>query len=144
MHYQKYLRQSTYRRYGIFVFTFFFLYYGIQSYLNNINIEFSIEQTKQGRIDTQEKITYLEKFYSPYLTSPLAAYFLSHENGSLYKNERIVRIKYRTNNNVTNEQLPLQANTKGITLSTPQASREYFITTKLSELASLGILPPQN
>lgn len=143
MHYQKYLRQSTYRRYGIFICTIIFFYSGIQSYLNNISIEYSITQAKQWRIDAQEKISYLEKFYSPYLASPKAVYFLSHENWSLYKNERIVRIKYKIIDTASAEQLPLQLNAKAITLSTPQESRQYFITTKLEELKRFGILSDQ-
>ncbi len=63
MRYHKFLRHSTYRRYGIFLITIFFSLYSIQVYVNNIGIDAQIAQVKKDIIDLEEESAFMEKFY---------------------------------------------------------------------------------
>ena len=76
MRYHKFLRYSTYRRYGIFVLTVFFSWYGLQAWVNLKSIDTSIQQTREQVIDVDEHTAYLNNFYKPYLESEYAPYFL--------------------------------------------------------------------
>lgn len=138
MRYHKFLRYSTYRRYGIFVLTVFFSWYGLQAWVNLKSIDSSIVQTKEEVIDLEEHTAYLEKFYKPYLESEYAPYFLWHENGSLWQNEYIVRLRHTVVNNEAI--LPEIEQKDSILLSTPQDSWHYFIEKKLPFIYRWGIL----
>lgn len=80
MRYQRFLRKSTYRRYGIFVATIFFSYYSIQAYINNQTIDTSIDTVRYDIDEINQEIAYLNNFYQQYLQTEYAPYFLGHEN----------------------------------------------------------------
>ena len=75
MRYHAFLRQSTYRRYGIFIVTILFSWYGIQAYINNKNIDIQMEEIENTIQDLDERTAYMEKFYANYLKSDYAPYF---------------------------------------------------------------------
>ena len=130
MRYHRFLRHSTYRRYGIFILTIFFSWYGIQAWVNLKSIDTSILQAQENYENLIEKTDYMEKFYNPYLDSEYAPYFLGHENGSLYRREYIVRLKHAVPDN-EEPILPEIEKKESILLSTPQQSWNYFIDQKL-------------
>ena len=130
MRYHTFLRQSTYRRYGIFIVTVLFSWYGIQAYINNKNIDVQMEQVENTIQDLTQRTAYMNKFYSNYLQSEYAPYFAGHENGILYTRERIIRLKHK----IVEEEVTLpfsREQKEKIILSTPQESRYYFIDQKL-------------
>lgn len=131
MRYHQFLRKSVYRRYGIFFLTLFFMISSIKAYMNNKNIDNSITQVKENIANIQEKNTYLDNFYKPYLASPYAGYFYGHENGILYASEKNVHFKNRlpevSKAHTSPEQLPPQP----LNVSTPQAAWHYFWQTKI-------------
>lgn len=104
----------------------------IKAYMNNKNIDGSIEQVKENIATTQKKNIYLNSFYKPYLVSEYANYFYGHENGLLYDGEKNVHFKNRlpelTQAHTTPEQLPAQP----LDVSTPQAAWNYFRRTKIA------------
>lgn len=139
MSYHRFLRKSTYWRYGIFFLTVFFSYYSIQAYLNNISIESSIEQVRQDISEIEQQIAFKETFYMNYLDSEYAPYFLGHENGMVYDGERIIR--FRTEVEDPDEAvLPSIEEKESIYLSTPEEAWHHFIDQRLEELIELGIL----
>ncbi|USN54961.1 MAG: hypothetical protein H6765_11040 [Candidatus Peribacteria bacterium] len=133
------MRQSTYWRYSIFVLTVFFGFYSIQAYLNNISIDQQVAQVKQDIVDTKERTDYLTKFYSQYLQSEYASYFLGHENGMIYAGENIYKLKHQVEEPEV-PVVPIIEQKESIKVSTPQESWNYFIDTKLYQLKRLGIL----
>jgi len=93
--YYQFLRNSTYRRYGIFIITLFLWLYTMQAWINYKSIQDSILQEKQQIINLQEEIDYMQRRYQEYLESDYASYFLWHENGQLYQGEQLVYLEYR-------------------------------------------------
>ncbi len=140
MRYHKFLRHSTYRRYGIFLITIFFSLYSIQVYVNNIGIDAQIAQVKKDIIDLEEESAFMEKFYKWYLESDYAWYFLGHENGTIYLEEKIVRLAYPVPQAENKVVLPTPSEIAPITISTPQQARNHFIKTRLRFLESRGLI----
>lgn len=141
MQYQKFLRKSTYRRYGIFIATIIFSYYSIQAYVNNKSIDVSIQNVQQDIVEIQEEIAYMNNFYKNYLETEYASYFLWHENGKIYGNERIVRLTYPHMQQPQEEELVTETEQqKAIYIASPQESRHYFFEKNLSWLRRLWIL----
>lgn len=138
MSYYAFLRNSTYRRYGIFVITLFLGLYTIQAWVNYKNIEDSIKQTKQDILKLQEEIDYMDKWYKNYLLSDYAPYFLGHENGQLYGGERLVVVEYRKPPVEQIAPAP-QADDGQIVIETPEESRQLFIHQRIKPLAELGL-----
>ena len=134
MRYQSFLRKSTYRRYGIFILTIFFSYYSIQAIINNKTIDASIEEVKLTNENIQEEIAFKTNFYQNYLKGEYASYFLGHENGQLYRDERIIKIKQRL---TPFEETTLPEREEEDRVRTPQESWQFFIANRLSELSSL-------
>lgn len=95
MSYYQFLRNSTYRRYGIFIITLFLWLYTMQAWINYKSIQDSILQEKQQIIHIQEEIDYMQRWYQEYMKSEYASYFLWHENGQLYPDEYLVYLEYR-------------------------------------------------
>jgi len=118
MRYQSFLRKSTYWRYGVFILTIFFSYYSIQAFINNKTID---------------------NFYQNYLKGEYSSFFLGHENGQLYRSERIVRVKQRS---LEDEETYLPEVDKEIDLTelSPQESRARFIERRLTPLKDLWII----
>lgn len=137
MRYQRFLRKSTYRRYGIFILTIFFSYYSIQAIINNKTIDASIEEVKQNNDLVEEEIAFKTNFYQNYLKGEYASYFLGHENSQLYRWERILKIKQRATQ-LEEAALPEREGEERIL--TPQESRQIFINNRLSELKTLWII----
>jgi len=78
----------------------------------------------------------MEKFYKGYLESDYASFFLGHENGTIYLEERIVRLSYQVPQEKGEIILPTQSEIAPITISTPQQARNHFVKNKLSFLES--------
>lgn len=93
--YYQFLRNSTYRRYGIFIITLFLGLYTMQAWINYKSIQDSILQEKQQIVRIENEIAYMQKWYQEYLQSEYASYFLGHENGQLYANESLIYLEYR-------------------------------------------------
>lgn len=130
MRYQQFIRYSVYIRYGVFFLTLFFAIIGIQAYMNNKNLQASIEQVRDNIVSMQHNNAYHQVFYLRYLNSEYAPYFYGHENGLLYENERAIRFTHRIH------EPPAQIITTPVPdtpiyLSTPQASREHFFYTNI-------------
>ena len=130
MRYHQFLRLSTYRRYGIFVVTILLSYTAIQAYMNNRTIDQSIAEVRQKARDQQEEIERTQKFYLNYTNTEYAAYFLWHESGQLYEWERLLRLKWRAENE--QDQIVNQEE-DSLTLS-PQDSWRFYLRTELDEL----------
>ncbi len=140
MRYHKFLRHSTYRRYGIFLVTIFFSLYSIQVYVNNIWIDAQIAQVKEDIIDLEEESAFMEKFYKWYLESEYASFFLWHENGTIYPEEKIVRLAYQVPQVENEVILPMPNEIAPITTSTPQEARNHFVKTRLIFLERRGLI----
>lgn len=132
MHYQKFLRKSTYRRYGIFIATIIFSYYSIQAFVNNKSIDASITTVKQDIVAIQEEIAYTQNFYKNYLTTEYAPFFLGHENGQIYGRERILRLTYP---HLQEQPKPEPVSEKQLQrqmyIASPREARRYFLDTNL-------------
>ena len=138
MRYHKFLRYSTYRRYGIFILTIFFSWYWLQAWVNLKSIDTSIEQAKQDVAELNEHTAYLQKFYKPYLEWEYAPFFLWHENWSLRRGEYIIRLRHTV---VDDEPiLPEIEKKSSILLSTPEQSWHYFIEQKMPFVYEWGLL----
>lgn len=140
MSYQEFLRKSTYRRYGIFIATIIFSYYTIQAYVNNKSIDVSIESVKEDIVNIEEEIAFMDKFYTNYLQTEYATYFLWHENWQIYWNERIIRFANDKEETDFWTYISQQEQPNEIYLATPRDSRNYFLESKLEELDNLWIL----
>jgi hypothetical protein len=140
MRYHKFLRHSAYRRYGIFIISILFSLYSIQVYVNNIGIDEQITQVKKDIINLEEERAFMEKFYKGYLLSEYARYFLGHENGTIYPEEKIVRLSYQVPTKEDEAQLPQLTQKAPITVSTPQEARNHFIETRLIFLQKRGLI----
>ncbi len=142
MRYHKFLRHSAYRRYGIFIISIFFSLYSIQVYVNNIGIDSQIKQVREDIKNLEEESAFMEKFYMGYLKSDYAWFFLGHENGTIYLEEKIVRLSYpqNTDENEEDTYLPGIDELAPIAISTPQESWNHFIQTRLRFLKSRGII----
>ena len=140
MRYHRFLRQSTYRRYGLFFITIFFSYYSIQAYLNNISISNSVQQVTTDIHDTTQETAFLEKYYKNYLLSDYSSYFLGHENGMIYDREQIVRFISKADAVIEAQALPDIETKSTIILSSPSEAWHHFIKDKLEELIELGLI----
>ena len=139
MRYHKFLRHSTYRRYGIFIATLFFSLYAIQAYVNNQNIENQIRQVESQIHELESRNNYLNNFYTKYLETEYAPYFAWHENGIIYEGEYVIKLKHRIEDDEVI--LPVQDEKKeAIIISTPQSSWRYFIEEKLPFLIDRGLI----
>lgn len=136
MRYQSFLRKSTYRRYGIFILTILISYFSIQAIINNKTIDASIEEVKETNNDVAQEIAYKNNFYKNYLQGEYAPFFLGHENGQLYKYERIVRIKQRSQED-EEALLPEVQKKEDLATLTPQDSWLIFIERRLHALKVL-------
>lgn len=139
MRYQSFLRKSTYRRYGIFILTIFFSYYSIQAFINNQAIDESIKEVDINNNTIRDEIDYKNNFYKYYLEGEYAPYFLGHENGQLYRWERIVRIKQRRLQDEMEAQT-WKKKEENPSLRDPKRSRQHFIENKLKDLKILWII----
>ncbi len=140
MRYHKFLRHSAYRRYGIFIVSIFFSLYSIQVYVNNLGIDEQITQVKKDIVNLEEENAFMDKFYKGYLQSEYASFFLGHENGTIYPEEKIVRLSYQNELDKGESLLPEIAEKAPITISTPQEARNHFIQTKLTFLQRRGLI----
>lgn len=139
MRYQSFLRKSTYWRYGVFILTIFFSYYSIQAFINNKTIDASIDEVKNNNESIRQEIAFKNNFYQNYLKGEYSSFFLGHENGQLYRSERIVRVKQRS---LEDEETYLPEVDKEIDLTelSPQESRARFIERRLTPLKDLWII----
>lgn len=78
-------------KYGLLIVTIFSMIAAIRVYINYLNVEISIENTKNTVLKTQEEIDYLTNFYEPYLQSSDAQKFFAHENNILLTGEVIIK-----------------------------------------------------
>lgn len=142
MRYHKFLRHSAYRRYGIFIISIFFSLYSIQVYVNNIGIDAQITQVKSDIVKLEEESAFMDKFYKWYLKSDYSAFFLWHENGTLYPWESIIRLAYKNAEEIDEVEpaLPSIDPLTPMTISTPQQARNHFIDTRLSFLKRWGLI----
>ena len=133
MQYRKFLRKTTYLRYLIFILTVFFSYYSIRAVSNNRTIDASIAEVQQANEELEQEILFKQNFYKNYLESKYASYFLWHENGQLFDDEQIIRIRRPDR---VDEAIEENEQTQDDLLATPQQSRQYFINVSLSELTT--------
>ena len=98
-----------------------------------------MEEVEQTITDLESKTDYMEKFYANYLKSEYAPYFAGHENGILYRWERVIRLKHQVKTDEA--ELPVRDDIREkVILSTPEKSWNYFIDHKLSFLKEWGIV----
>lgn len=139
MNYRRFLRKTTYLRYGIFILTVFFSYYSIRAVSNNKTIDTSIAEVQQANARLEQEILFKQNFYKSYLEWEYAAYFLGHENWQLFPWEQIIRIKKpltREEEQQENLDLAEQMVDEDL-LATPQQSWRYFVEVSLSELGDI-------
>ena len=102
--------------------------FAIKTYVNYSMITEEIEKVNYEIESTKQEIAYSQNFYSKYLDSDYAMYFLSHKNNVLFDNEYIIRIS----------NTPTDANDTSTTTGdtekyeTPQESRKRFIKWKIN------------
>lgn len=100
-----------------------------------------MEEVENTIRDLESKTDYMEKFYANYLKSDYAPYFAGHENGILYRWERVIRLKHQVEEDEAD--LPMRSDydiREKVILSTPEESWNYFIDHKLSFLKERGIV----
>lgn len=90
-------------KYGLFVFATIFMIRTIRTYINYLNIQTSIETTKEQTRQIQEQKHYEERFVIPYEQTYLAEYFLAHENNILLEKEYIIKFDKETTTIETQE-----------------------------------------
>lgn len=102
--------------------------FAIKTYVNYSMITEEIEKVNYEIESTKQEIAYSQNFYSKYLDSDYAMYFLSHKNNVLFDNEYIIRI---SNTSIdTNNTSTTTGNIEKY--ETPQESRKRFIKWKLN------------
>lgn len=108
----------------------------MQAWLNLKWIEDSIVQEKNEIKMIQEEIDYMQRRYQNYLRSDYASYFLWHENGQLYVNERLVALEYWkpevVQKEVSIQIVPdMQEQKDDVTTLLPPQAWAVFLSTKL-------------
>jgi hypothetical protein len=108
----------------------------MQAWLNLKGIEDSIVQEKEEIKMIQEEIDYMERRYQNYLRSDYASYFLWHENGQLYENERLVSLEYWkpevSQQEASIQIVPdIQQQKNDVTTLLPPQAWSIFLSTKL-------------
>ena len=74
------------------VFAIIVMLLAVKTYVNYSTITDEIEKINNNIESTNQEIAYSEKFYSKYLDSDYAMYFLSHKNNILFDWEYIIKI----------------------------------------------------
>ena len=74
------------------VFAIIVMLLAVKTYVNYSTITDEIEKINNNIKSTNQEIAYSEKFYSKYLDSDYAMYFLSHKNNILFDWEYIIKI----------------------------------------------------
>lgn len=110
------------------VFAIIIMLLAIKTYVNYSAITDEIGKVNKDINATKQEIAYTEKFYSKYLDSDYAMYFLSHKNNILFDWEYIIKISTTTKEieNDTEKKTTNEAN------ETPQQSRNRFIKSKIN------------
>ena len=110
------------------VFAIIIMLLAINTYVNYSAITDEIGKVNKDINATKQEIAYTEKFYSKYLDSDYAMYFLSHKNNILFDWEYIIKISTTTKEieNDTEKKTTNEAN------ETPQQSRNRFIKSKIN------------
>lgn len=87
----EFFRYSREVRYALFVLTIFLIIATIKVYVNNINIDNSINERIFEQVDYKQKEHFQKNFYIPYLSWYYWKYFISHENNITFSWENIIK-----------------------------------------------------
>lgn len=110
------------------VFAIIIMLLAIKTYVNYSTITDEIEKVNNNINATKQEIAYTENFYSKYLDSDYAMYFLSHKNNILFDWEYIIKIS-TTPKEIENN---INTRTGNESKQTPQESRQHFIKSKIN------------
>ena len=110
------------------VFAIIVMLLAIKTYVNYSTITDEIGKVNNNINATKQEIAYAENFYSKYLDSDYAIYFLSHKNNILFDWEYIIKIS--TTSKELEDDTDKKQETTGIN-ETPQQSRNRFIKSKI-------------
>ena len=110
------------------VFAIIIMLLAIKTYVNYTTITYEIEKVNNDINATKQEIAYTENFYSKYLDSDYAMYFLSHKNNILFDWEYIIKIS-TTPKEIEDNTWKKPENEIN---ETPQQSRNRFIKSKIN------------
>lgn len=110
------------------VFAIIIMLLAIKTYVNYSAITDEIGKVNNDINATKQEIAYTEKFYSKYLDSDYAMYFLSHKNNILFDWEYIIKISTTPKETENNT----EKRSSNETHETPQESRIRFIKSKIN------------
>lgn len=111
------------------IFAIVVMLLAVKTYVNYSTITDEIEKVNNEINATKQEIAFAEKFYSKYLDSEYAMYFLSHKNNILFDGEYIIKIS-TTPNEIDENNTDRKVGTE--IHETPQESRSRFIKSKLN------------
>lgn len=109
------------------VFAIIVMLLAVKTYVNYSTITDEIEKINNNIESTNQEIAYSEKFYSKYLDSDYAMYFLSHKNNILFDWEYIIKIS-----TTPKEIEPTWTDVKKDIQESPQESWKRFLKSKLN------------
>ncbi len=123
----KYSRET---RYLLFFLTLFFMIFTVKVYINNFNIESSIDNIKLQVQNYKEKTAFLEKFYKNYLSWDKSNFFSYHEENIPLSNEYIVKFKEKEASK--SEKSEEKEKKDIVNVSDPKDAWRYFLKNKLT------------
>ena len=82
-------------RYILFFVGLIILWYTGQIFVQNFNMQKTIQTLKQKQVELKWNTYWLKNYYEPFLKTEYAKTFFSHKNGVPLENEIVVNIVYQ-------------------------------------------------